>query len=449
MKQSWWQVAGLAAAAVVLLAASGGASEQPLVHLLRWDDAITPVTADVVAKALDEAHAAGAEAFVLELDTPGGLLDATRDIVTEILHSEVPVLVWVGPAGARAASAGAFITLAGHVAAMAPGTNIGAASPVMMGGGDSPDSTMGSKIQNDAAAFIRTIAQRRGRSVEWAESTVREAVSSTSEEALDAGAIDLIADSVEELLAEADGCIVATPSGEVTLLLTDARIARQEVDLRFRILALLANPNVAYFLLILGFYGLFFELSNPGVILPGVVGAVFLVLALFSMQTLPISAAGLLLLLLGGVFLLLEVKVASHGMLTVAGLASSVLGGLMLFDSPEPALRASLRVILPLTLFIAGLFAVAVSLSVRAMRRKPVTGREGLVGLTGTAATRLAPKGKVSVRGELWDAHASEVMERGTAVQVESVEGLLLRVRSTAPEGENSPVSTDLNQTGR
>jgi membrane-bound serine protease (ClpP class) len=404
-------------------------SRRPLVYVVEWADAITPVTRDFLVGELEDAEREEADAFLIVLDTPGGLLDTTRDIVSRIFDSSVPVIVWVGPSGARAASAGTFITLAAHVAAMAPGTNIGAASPVTMGGGGVPDSTLGHKMFNDAAAFARTIAERRGRNVEWAESTVREAAASTESEALAAGAIDFVAKDRDEVLALASGRTVETPDGERVLALEKARLVERELSLRYRLLSLLANPNIAYFLLILGFYGVFFELSNPGSIFPGVVGAIFLILAFFSLQTLPMNLAGLLLIIVGTVLFILEVKITSYGLLTLGGITATVLGAIMLFDSPEPALRASLGVILPLTIVTSLLFAVAVGLSIRTFRSRPTTGQEGMVGLRGEVRTSLAPRGTVEIRGEIWWALADETIPEGQTVEVVGVEGLLLKVR--------------------
>jgi membrane-bound serine protease (ClpP class) len=282
---------------------------------------------------------------------------------------------------------------------------------------------------NDTAAFVRTVAERRGRNVEWAESTVLEAVASTESEALAAGVIDFVAGDLEEVLAEASGRVVETPEGEIELRLAGARTVETEPGLRVRLLALLANPNIAYFLLILGFYGVFFELSNPGSVFPGVVGAIFLILAFFSLQTLPMNLAGLLLIVVGMVLFLLEVKVTSFGMLTIGGVASTLLGAVMLFDSPEPALRASLPVILPLTVVTSLLFAIAVGLSWRTHRSQPTTGREGMVGLEGEARSGLEPAGTVEIRGELWRAEADEPVAEGERVRVEKVEGLILRVK--------------------
>jgi membrane-bound serine protease (ClpP class) len=298
-----------------------------------------------------------------------------------------------------------------------------------MGGGAVPDSTLGSKMFNDAAAFARTIAERRARNVEWAESTVRDAAAATESEALAAGAIDFVANDVDEVLELATGRTVELPSGEGVLALQNARVVERELGLRYRLLSLLANPNIAYFLLILGFYGVFFELSNPGSIFPGVVGAIFLILAFFSLQTLPMNLAGLLLILVGTVLFILEVKITSYGLLTLGGITATVLGAIMLFDSPEPALRASLGIILPLTIVTSLLFAVAVGLSIRTLRSRPTTGREGMVGLKGTACSPLAPRGTVEIRGEIWWALADETIPEGQMVEVVGVEGLLLKVR--------------------
>jgi membrane-bound serine protease (ClpP class) len=410
------------------------------VHHLRWDDAITPVTRTVLKEALDDARDAGAAALVVELDTPGGLLDATRDIVTDILDSRVPVIVWVGPAGARAASAGTFITMAAHVAAMAPGTNIGAASPVTMGGGG-VDSTMANKMFNDTAAFVRTIAERRGRNAEWAESAVRKAESITETEAVEIDVVDFVARDVEELLELSDGRVVETPDGEIPMAVAGARLVEHEIPFRYRVLAILVNPNVVYILMILGIYGLFFELQNPGAVFPGVIGAICLILGLYSMQTLPLNLAGILLMVLGGILFLLEIKVTSFGLLTLGGVVCTLLGGLMLFESPEPALRASLAVILPITLVTAAVFLLAVGLSVRTMRSQPTTGREGLIGEVGRARTALDPRGQVEVHGEIWTATVagdSEPVQLGDEIEVLAIEGLHLTVGRRSPGARNT-----------
>lgn len=407
-------------------------SVSPLVHVIEWEDAITPVTLEFLRDEIEAAEEAGAAALVVRMDTPGGLLDATRDLVSSIFESEVPIIFWVGPSGARAASAGAFLTMAAHVACMAPGTNIGAASPVTIGGGGGePDSgsTMANKMFNDTAAFARTIAERRGRNVEWAESAVRDAASVTETEAVELGVVDFVATGIEDAIAQSDGREVEVRNEVHTLALEGARLVHRALPLRYRLLSYLANPNVAYILMMFGIYGLFFELQNPGTMFAGVIGAICLILAFYSMQTLPMNFAGLLLIVLAGILFLLEAQVPSYGLLTIGGLASAVLGGLMLFDSPEPALRASLGVILPVTIVTGLLFAAAMGLTLRTMRTKPTTGREGMIGLLGVAHTALSPKGTVDVRGELWSARASEAIAAGDEVEVEAVDGLNLTVR--------------------
>lgn len=429
--------AGLAAVAAGATSAApegddaASSAEPPLVHVITWDDAVTPVTFSAIHEALQEAGEAGAAALVIRLDTPGGLLDATRDIVSDLLDAEIPVIVWVAPSGARAASAGAFLTMAAHVAAMAPGTNIGAASPVNMGGGDI-DSTMAHKLFHDTAAFSRTIAEKRGRNVEWAEQAVRDAVSATETEAVELGVVDFVAESLPELLEKATGRTVHLADGERTLALADARVVDRPLSLRLKLLSLLANPNIAYILMMLGVYGLFFELQSPGSVFPGVVGALCLILALYSMQTIPMNVAGILLIVTGALLFILEAKIQSFGLLGIAGAAASILGALMVFDSPEPALRASLGVVLPVTLVTVLLFAIAVGLTVRTMRTQVTTGREGMIGQVGTVRRALEPRGTIDVHGELWNAVAEEPVAAGERVEVTAVRGLELDVRRKA-----------------
>jgi membrane-bound serine protease (ClpP class) len=425
----------LAATAVAMIAAGAAgapdtdeAAATPLVHVLTWADAVTPVTSSAIEEALKAARADGADALVIRLNTPGGLLDATRDIVSDLLDAEIPVIVWVAPSGSRAASAGAFLTMAGHLAAMAPGTNIGAASPVNMGGGDI-DSTMAHKLFHDTAAFARTIAEQRGRNVEWAERAVREAVSATETEAVELGVVDFVAESMPELLEKATGRTVTLPDGERVLELTDARVVERDLSLRFRLLSLLANPNIAYILMMLGVYGLFFELQSPGSVFPGVVGALCLILALYSMQTVPMNVAGILLIVTGAVLFILEAKIQSFGLLSIAAIAASILGAMMVFDSPEPALRASLFVVLPVTLVTILFFAIAVGLSIRTMRSRVTTGREGMIGQIGVVRKALEPKGTIEVHGELWNARADGPVAEGESVEVTAMNGLLLDVR--------------------
>lgn len=368
------------------------------------------------------------EALVIKLDTPGGLDTSMRDIVRGIISSDVPVIVFVAPSGARAASAGVFITMAAHVAAMAPGTNIGAAHPVSMGG--KMDKVMSDKATNDAAAYIRSIAHERGRNAEWAEEAVRKSVSITDTEALKQNVIDLIARDTGSLLSGVDGRTVKTASGEKVLRTAHAKIIEHEMGIRDKILDLISNPNVAYILMLLGFYGLFFELTNPGAIFPGVVGGICLILGFYALQTLPVNYAGLLLIVLGIVLFVLEVKIISHGLLTIGGITSLVLGSLMLFESSAPFYKLSLAIVLPAALVTALFFIFTFRLAYKAYRRKPVTGTEGLVGLEGVAKTDVTPDGgMVFVHGEIWSAYADDVIRKGARVVVEEVKGLKVKVK--------------------
>jgi membrane-bound serine protease (ClpP class) len=403
-------------------------ASRSFVVVVRWDDAITPVTRRFLADAIEKAAEDGAAALVIELDTPGGLVDATRDIVSDFFEAPLPILVWVGPSGARAASAGTFLTLAAHVGAMAPGTNIGAASPVTMGGGVS-DSTMASKMLNDTSAFARSIAERRGRNAEWAEKAVRDADAITEKEALEKNVVDFVARDVRELLEQAHARKVETPAGELELHSSGARLERRELSLRFRLLSYLANPNIAYVLLMLGIYGIFFELSNPGSILPGVVGVIFLILAFFSLQTLPMNLAGLLLIIVGTILFILEAHITSFGLLAIAGVGCTVIGAVMLFDPRVPHLRLSLGVVLPVTLALAALFAIGAGLSVRTLRSKPTTGREGMLGLKGIVRKASGSAGVVEVHGELWNVVGEEPLAVGDIVEVVEVKGLSLTVK--------------------
>ncbi len=416
--------------AVVLLglptpasAAAGGA-----VALVTVDGVISPVTVRIVTTALERARSEHAVALIIQLDTPGGLERSMRSIVQEILSSDVPVVVYVAPTGARAASAGVFITMAAPIAAMAPATNIGAAHPVAALGG-SFDKEMKTKVENDAAAFARTIAATRGRNVEWAEKAVRQSVSATEREAVRLHVVDLIADSTTDLLDKLDGRVVKTPTREVVLHTRGAAIQPIGIGFRDRVLNIITDPNVAYVLMMLGMLGLFFELSNPGVILPGVIGGISLILAFFAFQSLPISYAGLLLILFGVVLLIAEVKVTSHGVLAVGGVVAMLFGSLMLFDTPTAELRVSWWVILPTVGVTAAVFVVALAAGLRALARRPITGAAGMVGGIGMARSALDPAGEVFVQGELWRAVAEDgPIAIGETVRVTAVDGLTLKV---------------------
>jgi membrane-bound serine protease (ClpP class) len=420
---------GFSLAFLLVIAAPAWAASPVLA--VRVEGVISPITDRVVGMALDRAKAEHAQALVILLDTPGGLERSMRAIVQKMLNAELPVIVYVSPTGARAASAGVFITLAGHVAAMAPATNIGAAHPVAIGGGEIDKESM-KKITNDAAAFIRTIALERGRNVDWAEKTVRSSVSATEREALKLGAIDLVAENIEDLLAKVDGRKVKTVKGVMLLQTRNAIVKPIEIGFRDRFLNVITDPNIAYILMMLGMLGLFFELANPGVILPGVIGGISLILAFFAFQSLPINYAGLLLIAFGVVLLIAEIKVVSHGILAIGGTISMALGSLMLFEAPESDVRVSLKVIIPTVIATAGIFFFALTIAIRALQRPPITGVQGLVGQVGVTRSRLAPTGDVFIQGELWKAVAeSGEIQEGERVSVVGVENLTLRVKET------------------
>jgi membrane-bound serine protease (ClpP class) len=405
------------------------------VATIEIEGVISPVTLRLVGIAIDRAQAERAQVLVIQLDTPGGLERSMRAIVQRMMNAEVPVVVYVAPTGARAASAGVFITMAAHVAAMAPATNIGAASPVALGGGNG-DKTLMKKVENDAAAFIRTVALERGRNADWAEKAVREAVAITERDALKLKVIDLVADSVPDLLEKIDGRTIKLPKGPVTLATKGAPVRPIEIGFRDRFLNIITDPNVAYVLMMLGMLGLFFELSNPGVILPGVIGGISLILAFFAFQSLPINYAGLLLILFGIVLLVAEIKIVSHGVLAIGGIISMALGSLMLFDAPEVGFRVSWWVIAPTVGAMAALFLFVVAAGVRALGRPPATGAEGLVGKTATVRERLGPEGQVVVSGEIWRAVAEgEPVEPGAQVRIVAVDGLTLKVAKPEAKG--------------
>lgn len=408
------------------------AAAVPSVSLIEMDGAITPITVRLLANAISRATGDGAQALIVELNTPGGLERSMRSMVQSILSSEIPVIVYVAPTGARAASAGVFITMAAHVAAMAPATNIGAAHPVAVGG--QMEKEMVKKVENDAAAFARTIATERGRNVEWAEKAVRSSVSATEREAVKLRVVDLIADNVPDLLSKIDGRVLKTAKGSVTLHTKDAAVKAIQVGFRDKLLALITDPNIAYILMMVGTLGIFFELSNPGSVLPGVIGGISLILAFFAFQSLPINWAGVLLILFGLVLLVVEIKVASHGVLTVGGVVAMLLGSIMLYDVPESGLRVSWFVIIPTVGTTAALVIVAVSAGLWALYRPPTTGASGMIGQTCVVRTPLDPEGQVQVDGELWRAVAQDgPVPPGERVRILGIDGLTLRVSKAAP----------------
>jgi len=399
------------------------------VLVVRLEGAVSPISAEALERAIARAERERYRALVVEIDTPGGLVTSTRAMVKEMLASEVPVITWVTPGGARAASAGVFITMAGDVAAMSPGTNIGAATPINLQGG--MDSTLSHKVTADAAAFVRTIAAQRGRNIEWAERAVREAVSVSESEAVDLHVVDFVSGTMEDLLARCDGRTWRRGEATDTLRVKGLATDRIEPGFRQRLLAILDDPNVAYILLMLGFYGVLFELQNPGAILPGVVGGICLILAFLALSTLPINVAGIALIVLGLVFFLAEVKVASHGVLGAGGVLSVLLGSLILF-------RGGMAVAWPVVAGVTGatalFFLFVVGAGLRAQKSAVTTGAAGLVGARGRVLHRIDPTGQIEVMGEIWNAESDAPLDAGAEVVVTEVKQLTLRVRPASQE---------------
>ncbi len=406
---------------------------------LRVEDTIQPASQQFIERALVEAAKRDAELVVMELDTPGGLVDTTREITTAITTSSVPVVVFVSPPGARAASAGFFILLSADVAAMAPGTNTGAAHPVGGQGENLPEDVR-DKVTNDAAAMVRSLAEQRGRNPETAERTVLESISLTAEEALKEGLIDLIAADFNNLLEKLNGFEVTRFNGDLeTLELEEPQIVDIEPSFAERLFSVLANPNIAYLLMALGALGLYVEITHPGGILPGVVGVVFLLLGLYSVSVLPVSWAGVALIFVALMLFILEVKVTSYGLLTVGGVISFVLGSLMLFDGPIPDMRVSMGVVLPTAVVVAAVTGFLLSRVLRVHRERPMTGREGLVGEEGRAINELAPDGKVAVHGEYWDGRSmGGTIAAGSNVRVVTVHDRRIDVVAVGDDEEGS-----------
>jgi membrane-bound serine protease (ClpP class) len=409
--------------------AKGAAKAQeaaPKVFLVEAEGVVNPAMADLLDRALERSEQGQAAALIVKLDTPGGLDSSMRLMVKAIMNSPMPVVVWVAPSGARAASAGVMITLSADVAAMAPGTNIGAASPVAAGGGDLPE-TMKKKAVNDMVAYARSIAAKRGRNGDWAERAVRESVSVTAAEAVDLKVVDFMAADQESLLAKLAGFKVTGRQGEV-LRLAGAKVEVLKEGLRSRVLRTLSDPNVAYLLFMIGLAGLYFEFSTPGAILPGVVGAICLILAFYALQTIPVSSAGVALILLALILFIAEVKVISHGVLALGGAVALILGSLMLFSTPDLYMRVSLAVILPTAVAFSLFFALVIRLAVKAHRAKPMTGERGLVGEIGAAVGAIERQGKVFVHGEYWNAFSEAPIEAGARVRVVAVQDMTLKV---------------------
>jgi membrane-bound serine protease (ClpP class) len=402
--------------------------EKAPVYVIEVDGIINPATSKFITESIDQATEKGAQCLIIQLDTPGGLMESMRLIIKKIMTSAIPVIVYVSPSGGRAASAGVFITMAAHIAVMAPGTHIGAAHPVSLGEGKE-SKTMGEKIVNDTVSYIKTIAKTRGRNVDWGERAVRKSVSITEEEAVKLNVVDFISPDIQDLLSKIDGKVVKFDGVTRTLLTKGVKPRSLQMSWRYRFLDIISNPSIAYILLMLGIYGIFFELSNPGAILPGVVGGIFLILAFYALQMLPINFAGLALILFAMILFIAEIKVVSHGLLAVAGVISLFLGSLMLIDSPTEYMRISLSVIIPAVLVSAAFFIFAVTKAISARLTKPTTGKEGIIGETGTVVVGLAPEGKVSIHGEYWNAMADQPVEKGEKVQVIGATNLILKVK--------------------
>ena len=482
MRHHHWLTCLLVALPFVAIAPANDL-EAATANVIELDNKIvSPVTQRYITEAIERSESDGAVCLVILLDTPGGLLESTRAIVKRMMNAKVPIAVYVAPAGSRAGSAGAFITLAAHVAAMAPSTNIGAAHPVSMDGGGGPvrrlvkrvtharedgerktgsgkpgtveeeiveeseTDPMSDKIINDTVAWAVTIAKSRGRNAEWTTKLVVESASVTEKEALDVGLIDLIASDVPDLLAKMDGRVVEVAGVKVELRTKGAEPVRLPMSRRQDFLAAITNPNIAYLLMMLGTLGLIFEFTHPGIGFPGIAGLICLLLALYAFQTLPVSYAAVSLILLGLILLIAEIKVASYGLLAVGGVVSLTLGSLMLFESPDPNFRVSLHVVLPAVGTLAAIILFVVQRALSAQARPAATGAAGLLGEVGVASTDLGPEGTVFVHGELWNATATRPLPQGEKVRVIRVDGLHLLVDR---KGEPAPSAARKANAGR
>jgi membrane-bound serine protease (ClpP class) len=415
---------------LVVLTASAF-SQNKTIYKITIDGVINPVATEYILESIKKAEDAKVQLLIIEMDTPGGLMVSMHDIVKGILGADVPVAVYVSPSGSRAGSAGVFITIAAHIAAMAPGTNIGSAHPVQMGGGGAKDTTqvMEEKIINDAVAHIRSVAEKRRRNADWAESAVRESANITEKEALNLNVVEYVVPTVDSLLIAIHGKEVEVLSGKRILDTQNARIESYEMNWRQKALDILSDPNILYILFLIGITGISLELYNPGSILPGVVGGICIILFLYSVQTIPVNIAGILLIIFSAILFLLEIKIPSYGLLTIGGIVSLVLGSLMLVDSPLPFLQISWKVILAATITITLFFIIAISFAVRAYRKKPSTGKEGLIGEKGVTIDNLNPNGQIEIHGEIWKATSESRIRKGQAVVVEEVDSKHLQLR--------------------
>jgi membrane-bound serine protease (ClpP class) len=427
IRQQIWLIT-LISTGVLLFSICPVESQQAHINIIQIKDSINPGVQDFIEYAIKRSVDDKAECLIILLDTPGGLMTSMRGISQAILNSQVPIVVYVYPSGAQAASAGVFITVAADIAAMAPGTNIGAAHPVTSGGGEVP-SSMNEKVLNDTLAFARSIAAQRGRNAEWMEDSVRKSVSATADEAFKLNVIDLVADNLPALIKRLDGWHLQRGETTVVLRTQGAEQVTISPSLQHSILRIISNPNLAYILLMIGLAGLYFELSSPGAVVPGVVGGISLILALYALQTLPVNYAGFLIILLALVFFFVEIKVASHGLLSLAGVLCMVLGSIMLFRSPEEPGQIALSVLLPTTAVVSLFFAAVARLAFRAQSAKPQTGGDAMVGMIGRVQSEIDQEGKVFVSGELWNAISDQRIAVGEKVEVLEVHNLKLKVK--------------------
>jgi membrane-bound serine protease (ClpP class) len=389
---------------------------------------ISPASSAYILRAITIAEEKNAECLIIKLDTPGGLDESMREITKRILNAKIPVVIYVAPKGARAASAGVFILYASHIAAMAPGTNVGAAHPVGMGR-EKMDTVMVSKVTNDAVAYLQSLAKARNRNIQWAEKAVRESASIDDETALKIGVCEIIAENEEALINKLDGRDVKVDEYTKKLDTKSVPIKKFSMTLRERLLLILTNPNIAYILLLLGIYGLFFELQNPGMIFPGVVGGICLILGFYALHLLPVNYAGLALIILSAIFFILEIYVTSHGLLSIGGVISLIMGSLILFESDLPFLRVSWEVIMVVVIIILVFVGLLLFLGIKAQFRRPSAGKEGLVGETGIARTDIDNKGgTVFIHGEWWNAVSDKPIKKGAKIRVINSEGMVLRV---------------------
>jgi membrane-bound serine protease (ClpP class) len=398
------------------------------IYTIKINGIIGPPVSGFIKESIEKSSAKESEALLILLDTPGGLDTSMRDIIKNIMGSSVPVIVYVYPSGARAASAGAIILLSSHIAAMSPGTNVGAAHPVTIGK-EKVEKEVVQKAVKDAEAYARSIAMKKGRNVEWAAQAVKESSSITAKDALEKRVIDVMADNVDELLVKIDGKKVDVRGTQVTLKTKGAGRVDVEMPVKYKFLSYLSDPNVAYILMMMGIYGILFEIYSPGAIFPGVIGGISMILALYAFQTIPISFAGLALIFLGVIFFVLELKIISHGLLGIAGVISIVIGSIMLIDLPSSILSISWKTILAVAIVSAVFIFGVLSYAVKAQLSKVKTGMEGLIGETGVARTDIDNKGKVSLHGEIWQARSDERIEKGEEVIVTSVEKLVVKVQ--------------------